>query len=347
MAKISFKPKPISKKLILVLPDRSRDIIIRRYGLGNGINNRMTLESIGEMYEITRERVRQIENHSLNTIRKSDVFQKEQPAFEELKNIVNELGNVVSEDQLLESITKDEIIQNHIVFLLVLGHEFKKKKEDNDLKHRWYLDDKLHDAIHTALKNLYDGLSDEDLIPESEMVNQFLSHLKDVSDHYLSEEIATRWLRMSKHIDRNALGEWGRAHSPNIKAKGIRDYAFLVLRRNGSPMHFTEVARKIEELFGKKAHTATTHNELIKDGRFVLVGRGLYALKEWGYISGIVKDVICEVLQKHGPLTREEIIEKVLKERYVKSNTVLVNLQDSSLFKKDQDGRFYLNLTDL
>jgi thioredoxin reductase len=105
-------------------------------------------------------------------------------------------------------------------------------------------------------------------------------------------------------------------------------------------MHFTEVARIIGETFGKKAHIATCHNELIKDDRFVLVGRGLYALKEWGYMSGIVREVIEEVIKKNGPLTKDEIIEKVLKERYVKPNTILVNIQNPKYFKKDKAGKY-------
>jgi len=100
---------------------------------------------------------------------------------------------------------------------------------------------------------------------------------------------------ISKKLGKNPLGEWGHAVSPNIKTKGMRDYAFLVIRKHGSPIHFTQVAKNIEKLFNKKAHVATTHNELIKDKRFVLVGRGLYALTEWGYISGVVKEVIKKV----------------------------------------------------
>jgi hypothetical protein len=79
---------------------------------------------------------------------------------------------------------------------------------------------------------------------------------------------------------------------------------------------------------------------LIKDARFVLVGRGLYALSEWGYTAGVVKEVLKEILEAEGPLSREEIIDKVRKERYVKDNTILVNLQDGNLFKKLANGTY-------
>ena len=107
-------------------------------------------------------------------------------------------------------------------------------------------------------------------------------------------------------------------------------------------MHCREVAETIEELFGHKARVATTHNELIKDKRFVLVGRGLYALTEWGYTAGVVKDVLKAILGSEGPLSRDENIDKVRKERYVKDNTILVNLQDANLFKKLANGTYAL-----
>ena len=194
--------------------------------------------------------------------------------------------------------------------------------------------------IQDSLKKVYKSLSDDDLIAEPDIIKSFLSHLADLSDELKNQEMAHRWLGVSKKISKNPLGEWGKSDSTNVNAKGMRDYAYLVIRKHGSPIHFREVAKEIEKLFGKKAHVATTHNELIKDKRFVLVGRGLYALSEWGYISGVVKDVIKKILEKSGPLKKEEIISKVLKERYVKENTILVNLQNSKIFKKTKEGNY-------
>jgi len=340
MTIISFKPKQVSKRLLVVLPDRARDVLTKRFGLDK--EERMTLEAIGQEYGITRERVRQIENFALNTIRKSENYKKEQVSLDELKDLITSLGGVVAEEDLLSHIAKDRNTQNHIHLFLVLGDEFKKEKEDEHFKHRWIVDEEIAEKVHGALKKLYANLSDEDLVAEPDLVEQFLAHLKDISDDYKNEEMAKRWLSVSKKIDRNPLGEYGVASSPNVRARGMRDYAYLVIRRSGSPMHFTEVAKEIEKVFGKKAHVATCHNELIKDPRFVLVGRGLYALNDWGYASGIVRDVIKDILKKEGALTKQEIIDFVLKERYVKPNTVLVNLQNPKHFKKDKAGRYSL-----
>ena len=342
MKTTSFKPKAVVKKLLTSLTERSRTVLEARFGLG-ATAERMTLEAIGARYDITRERVRQIENHALVSLRKAAAFAEAKEAFADLEKIVSSLGGIVCEDDLLDFITKDESLQNHIYFLLVLGDPFKYRKEDDELKRCWYVDPKLAERVEGALKKLYANLSDDELIPEAEMIDRFLAELKDLNDDYRDREIAKRWLGISKTIGRNPLGEWGASKSGNVKTKGIRDYAYLAVKRHGSPLHFSEVAKMIEKLFSRKAHVATCHNELIKDPRFVLVGRGIYALKEWGYSTGVVRDVIRDILKQAGPLTREEIVEKVLKERHVKENTIVVNLQNQKYFKKDKVGRYALS----
>ncbi len=337
---LNFKPKNVTKKLLSALTKRAQDVIVSRYGLG-GKSLKLTLDAIGKKYKITRERVRQIENHSLAIVRKSKAYEELQPVFDELKAIIMSLGGLVSEKDLLSHFSKDAAIQNHLRFLLVIGEEFEHKKEDEEFKHRWHIDKALSENIENALRKLYSKLSDDELILEGDIIDSFLEEVKDMNDKYKNEEVIKRWLSISTKIGKNPLGEWGRSSSSNVNAKGMRDYAFLVIRKHGSPIHFKEVAKAISQYFNKKAHVATTHNELIKDPRFVLVGRGLYALAEWGYMSGVVKDVIRKILEKEGPLTRDKIVEKVLKERYVKENTILVNLQNPKYFKKDKDSHYY------
>ncbi|MAZ29963.1 hypothetical protein CL655_01635 [bacterium] len=338
---ITFKPKQVSKKLLSVLPDRARDVLEKRYGIGKD-SGKTTLEAIGQTYGITRERVRQIENYGIAQIQKSDVYEEFQPIFDELHAAIEELGGgLLAEQTLLEEITDDESLRHHIYFLLVLGDPFYRSKENTNYAHRWYTEKKIADLVEKGLRSVYKSLDRDELVSEEEILNRFRNELIDIADKY-DEQILKRWLMISKDIDRNPLGEWGHASSPNVRVKGIRDYAYLVVKRHGSPMHFREVAEEIEKLFERKAHTATTHNELIKDDRFVLVGRGLYALTEWGYSAGVVKDVLRDILEQSGPMSREEIIDKVRKERYVKDNTIVVNLQDTNLFKRLSNGTYTL-----
>ncbi len=339
MATISFKPKQVTKKILSPLQDRAFEVVTGRFGLGADAE-RKTLEAIGQNYGITRERVRQIENAALTAIKKSDAYKSEQKTFDELKKVIKTLGAIVAEDDLLSSISKDKSTQNHIHLYLVLGDDFKKFKEDDHFKTRWSVDDAISDSVHISLKNLYASLKDEDLVSESEMIAKFLDDVKGLSEEYKNEEVARRWLSLSKKLDKNPLGEWGNAESSNIKTRGVKDYAFLMMRKHGSPMHFREVAKAVTNTFNKKCHTATCHNELIKDKRFVLVGRGIYALSEWGYESGVVRDVIKKILKKEGPLSKEDVVDRVMKERYFKKNTILVNLQSPKYFKKNKQGLY-------
>ncbi|KKU75631.1 MAG: RNA polymerase sigma factor [Candidatus Nomurabacteria bacterium GW2011_GWB1_47_6] len=339
MSTITFKPKKVTKNIISGLQNRSSDVIMNRFGLTQD-GKKKTLEEIGKKYNITRERVRQVEDAAIAMIKKSGAYKKEQAAFEELKQLVHRLGAIVAEHTLLAHVSKDPATQNHIHFMLELGDAFKKHREDEHFHTRWSVDDEMTEKIHDALRKLYAGLNDEDLISETEMIKRFFEHLKDVADHYRDDEIIKRWLSISKTVAKNPLGEWGRANSPNIRTRGVKDYAFLVMRRHGSPMHFKEVADAIGKIFGKKIHYATCHNELIKDPRFVLVGRGMYALAEWGYKAGIAREVIEEILKKDGPLSKDDIVKQVMKERYFKKNTILVNLANTKFFKKNKSGLY-------
>jgi len=339
MSKLSFKPKQVTKSLLGALRERSLDVVASRFGLKTDVQ-RKTLEAIGQKYSITRERIRQIENSALNTIRKSDEFIAEQAAFDELRDTLHSLGAVIGEQELLEQLGDDQTIQNHIYFLLVLGDHFKFHKENENFKARWTTDDITLEKVHDALANLYEDLEDDEILSESEIIDKLLQNIQAINEEHRDQEIAKRWLRVSKKISPNPLNEWGKSHSKNVKVRGVKDYAFLVMRKHGNPMHFREVADAITELFGKKTHPATTHNELIKDSRFVLVGRGKYGLREWGYKPGVVKDVIKEILEKHGPLTRDDIVGHVMKERFLKRNTILVNLQNPEYFTRLEDGRY-------
>lgn len=339
MATISFKPKQVTKRLLSNLQDRAHDIIVNRYGLEDAADSK-TLEAIGKKYGITRERVRQIENAALAAIRKSDTFKAESKVFAELKELVHAMGALVHEEDFLSFVSKDKAVQNHIRFYMVLGDEFEKMKEDDHFQTRWTVDQELSEVIHGALHKVYKSLDDKELLSEDDLVVRFLDELKDAAVQYKNEEVARRWLNISKKIGKNPLGEWGPSESQNIKTRGIKDYAFLMMRKHGSPMHFREVAKAIVDTFGRKTHVATTHNELIKDPRFVLVGRGYYALSEWGYKPGVVRDVIKEILVKEGPLTKEEVVDRVLKERFLKKNTILVNLQNAKYFTKLDNGTY-------
>src|SRR3989344_2342680 len=275
--KLPFKPASITKRLVAVLPERSRDVITARYALEGGSRSE-TLDSIGKRYGITRERVRQIENHAIKLIQESDALVKEAGSFKALEEAIRDLGGLLTERLILETLAPDPETKNHLYFLLVVGTTFKEAKEDKDLKARWFVDHDVAKAVESALKEVHGKVRPSDVLSETELVDHVKSCIAKMDGKPKSTDTILRWLELSQCLVRNPLGEWGRVTAPGIRVKNIRDYAYLAMKRHGSPMHFREVAKSIRELFGKSAHEATTHNELIKDARFVLVGRGIYAL---------------------------------------------------------------------
>src|SRR3990167_8055502 len=172
MATISFKPKKVTKRIISKLQDRASDVIMHRFGL-TPTGEKKTLEEIGKKYNITRERVRQIEDAALASIKKSSAYRAEQAIFDELRQLLKRLGSIVAEHELLPYIAKDKTTQNHINFFLTLGDAFKKHREDEHFHTRWSVDDEMTEKIHDSLKRLYSTLNDEDLIPETEMIKKF------------------------------------------------------------------------------------------------------------------------------------------------------------------------------
>ena len=328
------------KNVLKELSGRNRDVIERRFGIGSR-SKRQTLESIGETYKITRERVRQIEAASLNKMRSSSSFGQTEPLLKQLEKEFGLREKVWREDEALAYFAGNPLAKNYVYFFLSLGEPFERVGADADFYHRWASDKEAINKSESALKSFCKSLGDDPL-SEDEIVGRFRGHAENLLGKKIAVEAVFSWLGISKNINKNDFGEWGLSASPLVKPSGMRDFAYLVLKKHGSPLHFREVASAIERIANRRAHVQTVHNELIKDERFVLVGRGLYALSGWGYQPGTVKDIISAVLSKHGPLSKEELIKSVREERHVKDNTILINLQNRTRFQKLPDGRFHL-----
>lgn len=332
----------ICANLLKGLPERTTDVISRRFGLAS---NEETLESIGESYGITRERVRQIEREGILKIKPRI---KEYPrVFAYFSEALNTLGGVKKTDSLISLIGRGKN-QNQIAFLLSLSDDVKKYFEDEDYFTFFSNSENAANEAKKAVELAVSKLNSEKtavLIPEffdkeKKAINSAVSLKVDA-------DIFDSYLEISKKIKKNPEGKIGLANWVEISPKGIKDIAYLVLKKEGKSLHFSKVAELIQDspyFKRQKTHVATVHNELIKDQRFVLIGRGLYALKEWGYEPGVVREVIAKVIKDAGrPLTKEEILENVSKQRIVKANTVFLNLQNRSFFLRDSQGNYTIN----
>ena len=336
-------PEEATKRLFTAIPKRTKDILEQRFGLGKN-PKRMTLEAIGQKYGITRERVRQIEADGFSRIRKSPQLGELKEVFASLENYFEQEGRVIKEDKILKALAPHPKHENHIYFLLSLHQSFERFHESDDLHERWTYGEEAHDAAKRTLQGAVDKLREIGKpVAEPQLFEIISSFAKNAGAlSFANQAVLANWLMLSKMIAKNYFDQWGLIEFPEIKPRGVRDLSHMVLSRYGKPLHFSAVADQIGKLVGKPVHTQTVHNELIKDGRFVLVGRGLYALKDWGYTAGVVKDVISDILGKGGPMVKEKVITAVLKQRFVKPNTIFINLENKQYFKKLADGKYSL-----
>jgi hypothetical protein len=318
-----FEYNKTCSELLNNLPERTKKIILRRFGLFGG--KKETLESIGKEHGITRERVRQIEKDGIKQIKKN--LRGHEDVFDFFKKRLDAFGGIKREDLFVEDLIKDDNCCNCVVFLLNACEGIFRIPESDENYVAWAKNKdvlkKVKEVVSDAQKKLK---AKKQLLPFSEL---------KVNENF-SEEFLASSLEVSKIVVKNEDGLYGLFDWPEISPKGIKDKAYLVFKKAKKPLHFREVA----SLLGERANPQTTHNELIKDSRFVLVGRGVYALREWGYMPGEVKEVIREILKKQGALHKEEIIIYVEKQRIVKKNTIVQNLSNKKYFIRTPDGKY-------
>lgn len=326
----------IIEDIFLILTNKEKDVIVQRFSLDN--KPRKTLESIGQMFSVTRERVRQIEKIALNKLRRTVSTTRLNSVNEVANKVIEENGGVIIEKKLvsaiLNAIGSTSDVDAHIIKLALSINSTIEKSEKTNVTHPFWrlkgVDMTLINAIvSTGIKTLK---KKADVMQDSKLVVQ-IRQLMEEQLKNLSDAIITSSLEVDKRVKRTEAG-FGLMTWRHINPRSIRDKAYIVLKREKRPLHFVEIANKISESgFDKKVVTTqAVHNELIRYEQFVLVGRGLYALKEFGYEKGTVADIIEGLLKKKSPMTKQEIIEGVLKQRHVKKGTISLNLQKNPQF---------------
>lgn len=353
----------LMQDLFLDLSDNEASIAKKRFGI---LTRKHTLEEIGQDYGVTRERIRQIENV---IVKKVIVLNEKNENLVNLKNsiieFVKEYGGIVEEyfliDRFFENLNEDE--ERFVEFLLskVLSNELVEYKTKNEKKSYYRLKevamdslDKISDEVAKILESVKEPLTFDSIVDKLEangVVKYVEEKLKDLYDSSKDDGKAffkkalESYLYTSDVVKQNVIGLWGVGKWKTISPKRMADKIYIVLKKTGKPLHFKEITNLINESkFDKKpARDVTIHNELILDDRYVLVGRGIYALQEWGYKRGNVNDVIADVLKNSkNALTKAEIYVEVSKQKIVKESTIYLSLTSDKRFKKVVGGKYEL-----
>jgi DNA-directed RNA polymerase delta subunit len=324
--------EPIIKDILATIErEREQEIVARRFGL---FERKETLEQIGELLGITRERVRQLEKAVVIRL-KLQAEQGNVPHIQETEQLISDALRSGTKIARISDVTNgivgtvDKIEQARIAFLATLGPNLVVIDDNDHYYHAVGLKE-LHDekTVKELVATVVDAIKK---VAEPTPIAK-IAKLAKIDDSKHAEGLA----KISKQLA-TLNGRWGLTKWPTVNPKNIRDKIYVILQENGKHMHFSEIAEAIQNSdFKRKDVTIQAiHNELIKDKRFVLVGRGIYALREWGYTQGTVADIIAEVLQKAPePMHRDDIVREVLKSRYVKETTILLNLQGKPQFKR-------------
>jgi DNA-directed RNA polymerase delta subunit len=337
------------------LSDRNRDVVMRRFGLATG--SAQTLERIGQDLGITRERVRQIEKSSLTMI------------AAHMPKSFNEFSHVAHEHLALFSGARDQerflVELSYLIgsgagsaaqirFLLLLDQSLLHVSEDHDVRAFWAAGKPFADKVLKFVQAVNVSLRKRSTpVSMHELEAYVRTCAKKTGFGTLAIGTLMSLMSLSKVATFGPFGYLGSQHLKAIAPVNVGDRAYTVLKHSAQPLHFRDLASAINAQakfatafhpsWQKEVDVQTVHNDLIKNQNFVLVGRGIYALREWGYQAGTVRQILCRVLQKAGkPLLLEAISKQVKKMKIVKDSTILINLQNRRFFKRMPDRRYTL-----
>jgi uncharacterized membrane protein len=245
---------------------------------------------------------------------------------------------------LIKELELDVNIDGNILGLIVQSDfEIKKSKPKLGIRTYFMLPsiavkkiNAVHKEVLKILKKKKD-IVDINILTELVRIN-LRNDFEDITMPFVDSvvEIHEDLVKGEEHFV--ALDKW-----KILNPRTLKDKSIYVLKKEKLPMHFIDISNKITEYLGDEVKVNTVHNELIRNNEFILVGRGIYVLKEWGFKPGTVLDVMTDIMKKSGePMTTEEITNKVLKVRNVKRSTIYMNLQNREYIERV--GRNYYKL---
>lgn len=324
--------------LFLVLTEKEATVIKKRFALQG--SQKQTLEKIGKHFNVTRERIRQIESIALGKLRRTVRTTRLEEVNDLAKSILQAHGGVMAESGLISAVllriqdSKD--VDGSVLRLsFSIDTELQRGSKSNTFWPFWRLESLVMDDITLIVNNIVKILKKRKSCMQTDELVSAIQSLNLFEGRVPSRELIVSCLSIDERLKEISEG-WGLTDWRFVRPRSIRDKVEIILKKTGEPLHFMEIANRIREAeFDHKNVTVqAVHNELIRYPQFVLVGRGLYALREWGYEPGTVADVIEKILEEKGPLSKKEIISEVAKQRTVKVGTISLNLQKMPYFKR-------------
>ena len=301
--------------LIAILDDRQRRIMELRFGLLDG--EPRTLEEVGREFDVTRERIRQIEGKAFRHIRKRGNITKLSWA------IHSEIGRerrspIIAYERLRDSLGKVGIVHPDF-WMAMLARVFPEYQGFHRV-----------DDLSGFLRDTGDGV-----VYRSEFISKIASRFGSVDDAHIM------WDRL-----RRSEPKYYWTDDAAIKRRHAA-LAYYVIRKSGKPLHWREVHERAEAIATDKDLSATSFfNAISNSEMFVRTSAGTYGLREWGLKPApYQKDVIASALAEEPERTLkiEEVIA-VLDARGADIPHVSIHwyMIDNPFFYEDLDGKYGL-----
>lgn len=357
---------PFTKSLFEAIGlDRDLDILRRRFGLdGSDI---YTLQDIGYYYELTRERVRQIESRSitrahnvlfgevqLDNWRVQDELIVEASAVQKL---LFEKDDLLTEYEIFDEFESryDTTFSNKdVVYLRLLLEVFgfnplpKSIADiDRDVNPAWIAKEGINIAkLRIAVKAVF-AILQESSAPTT------LFDLKINLNKQRKKAIETKYIYYAVRI----LQSVERISESSFQIKfeylsSIADKVFRIIFEAGKPLHINDIWREINHRLAKSglatdASARSITNQLIADSRFKPTGRsGIWSLSEWEHIR---RETIVELMIEFFHLrqksaTTDEVYEYVYSKRQdISKNSVVIYLQARENFVRISQDEYELS----
>ncbi|HDZ9487128.1 TPA: hypothetical protein RUZ72_001254, partial [Vibrio cholerae] len=338
---------------------RDRDILYKRFGLEG--SSKYTLEDLGTFYDVTRERIRQIEAKSIKELDKTllgklkskkwRLCPKIYAAYKSLKSELYHFEWLVRKDDI------DKVFSDHFgetlddayldLFMEIMGYV---KLPQSILGFRgsicesWSLAQKYNkkeiESVFVALDYIYDSPKS---VPIFDLIVSAKKHNKNKKS--ISNNSIMVALSATTDIERDD----DKVFVKFSRLRSASDKAYRVLESKSKPMHFSKITQEINFLEGSKGAIKETNlkNQLVADNRFSPIGRsGEWGLSEWDNLNNItIIQAIEKVLHESGePLLFSEIKKRVSELRPDASEKSLrTYLNDQPIFSRVGKSLFALS----
>jgi Fe2+ or Zn2+ uptake regulation protein len=348
-------------------PERDLDIIKKRFGLNN--ENVYSLEEIGIYYDITRERVRQVEfkiisrlseiMYGSNESKKFKIQERFVQEYKQVKDGLLTLDDILTEEEVREffknryAIDKESKSFSSLNFLMELLGYCPISPRNNgyrgSIRSAWCLKERFNKTHIEKVFGYFNTLLDK---PEKFKFFDIVISINKIKGHRLDKEFIRMLLKLCVEIEKVADEE----ETYQVKFECLpsaAEKAFRILQEKGEPLHFSEIAKVINHVElnlgkGKKITVTGLKNQLTADSRFKPIGRsGIWSLANWENVATKpITQIMEDSFHESGkPLSAKEVYQYVITKRPDASfKSVSIYLSNTDVFVRVDKNQYALTV---